>query len=426
MDTATAYMAFVSANIDAVDLVTEFDANILGRDWLLAMREDFYDDLGDKFCPVWHDDTGTSELERLASKYGHVGILAAGMDEHLVPILNSLVSRYGVKFHGLGITATKVSLCQSVKWDSIGSKSWISPSIDGDTIIWTGNELKRYPARLKDQSRKRHKGYLERQGFDADKILGDDRKEVLRLSVWSWQQFMGSLDRARVFNPFGGGSGVTPQGSFGDSDSTEPTPSAVDLPPTSPENGGLLPVPVEHRDPVLIPIMGIEVVTTKSEDENGEDFEERLVTTPSNASLLQCNTCHIREFCPKAKANASCAYEIPIQVTSKNQMRRLQDALIEMQFQRTARMLMFEQAQGGYSDQNASAEIDRLQKLINAKRDGEKSGFTLTVSASDDKGVGVMSRVFGRDAGDAVTALPEAVDAQDFIDAEIIEDTEES
>lgn len=422
MDMANAYMAFVTANIDRVDLVTEFDANILGRDWLLAMREDFYDGLDDKFCPVWHDDTGIDALEQLASRYAHVGILAAGLDEHTAPILNALVSRYGVKLHGLGITTTKVDLAQSVRWDSIGSKSWLSPSIDGDTIIWTGQKLQRYPKRLKDQSRKRHRSYIEQQGFDAQKIIDDDRKEILRLSVWSWQQYMASLDRARVMNPFGAGPvGVTPQPGNPDGENAERGGDPVTPQGPPPENSRLLPVVPTRRDPVLLPVMGIEIITGTGEGE--EETEERLITTPSR-SLLQCNTCAIREHCVKAQPGAECAYEIPVQVTSKNQMKRLQDALIEAQYQRAARMIMFEQVQGGYADANTSAEIDRLQKLINAKRDSEKSGFSLHMDVHDDKGVGVMSRMFGHEAGDAMTALPAPVQAADLmdnaIDAEII------
>jgi hypothetical protein len=270
--------------------------------------------------------------------------------------------------------------------------------------------------RLKDQARKRHRSYLEQLGiFDVPKIIEDDRKEILRLSVWSWQQFMSSLDHSRVLHPFG--NGVTHVGNTKSGENEEQGITGVNPHGTPVENSGLLPVVPEPRDRELLPVMGIEIISGDGDD---DEEEERVVTTPSH-SLLQCNTCAIRDNCPKAKANAACAYEIPIVVTSKNQMRRLQDAVIEAQYQRTARMLMFEQVNGGYADGNTSAELDRLQKMINAKRDAEKSGFSLHMDVHDDAGTGVMSRVFGRDVGDAVTALPEAIDSQQIMDAEIVE-----
>jgi hypothetical protein len=413
MAMAVRYMAFVTENINDVDLVTEFDANILGHDWLIAMREDFYDDLGDRFVPIWRTAAGREDLDSLASKYPRVGVLKAGLDESLVPVLNSVVSQYGVALHGLGIADWE--MIQAVKWDSVSSGSWLKPSQFGETIIWTGHELKRYPANYKDQARKRHRSYIEQQGFDAAKIIADDRHEILRLSVWSWQQFMASIDRDRVLRPFG----VTRQPGTPDGTDAEPASDGVDTPGTSTGNDRL----PATRDLKMLPIVGITTITGTGED--GEETEEHLMQA-SSKSLLRCDNCEIRDMCPEFRPGHECAYEFPAYVSTKNQMRALQDFLIKLQTQRVLRMSMMEQLKGGYADQNLSAEADRLQRMIKAKQEAERQGFSLHIEASSSGEAGAISRIFGRDVGDASSALPQVQSTTEFmsdiVEAELVAD----
>jgi hypothetical protein len=417
MELATNYMRFVEANIDRVDAVTEFDAQVLGRDWLESMRRDFYDDLGDRFIPIWHSDTGDSGLEELASRYDRVGVLRSGIGDNAIPKFSALIARYGVKLHALGMT--KPEMIQAVRWDSVGSLSWIDPSLNGSTIIWVQNELKWYSKKFKDQARKRHRSYIEQQGFDVGKILDDDRKEVLRLSVWSWQQFMASL---------GGPPRVTPHGQSGPEQNRERAGSAVDPHGQDRGTARLLPAVPEKRSRTLLPVIG---VTRSGGDEGAEDGSESLLgATPK--SLMRCDTCVIRDVCPEFSQNSECAYELPVDLTSKNQLRHAFDTVLSMQFQRIARMSMIEQLQGGYADQNLSAEIDRFGRLTKLRHDAEKSGVTVTIAAQGDAGTGAISRLFGRDVGDQVTdrALPAPVTTAEvigsYVDADVVEDGEGS
>jgi hypothetical protein len=193
------YTDFVKNNIDRISLVSEFDAQILGYDFILECRDGFYDFLpSEKFMPIWHAEYGVDELERLCSTYSVVGITATDIgDKSLIPMLNNFVSRYGVRLHGVAITGRK--LLKEIKWDSVASMSWLSPSRFGDTIIWVGGELKRYPKAYKDRARNQHGEYLRKNGFDLDKIKADDGNEILRLSLWSWLKFSETLER-RVTN----------------------------------------------------------------------------------------------------------------------------------------------------------------------------------------------------------------------------------
>ena len=405
MDMATRYMAFVTENIDHVDLVTEFDANILGRDWLQAMREDYYDGIGDKFVPVWMADHGRDELHRTASRYSHIGVLSTALDVSAAPLLNDCITRFGVKLHGLGMTSTE--LIGAVRWDSVGSTSYLSPSIYGDTILWTGHELKRYPKKYKEQSRKRHRSYIEDQGFDADLILADDRKEVLRLSVWSWQQYIDSLEHRRVLDPFG--RGVTNPSGSPEDETGERALDDVDNPRVPSGNDLLLPAVPRSRELKSLPIVGITTTTTTNEA--GDEVDEPVMST-TRKSLLVCSNCEIRDVCPEFSPGSECAFEFPAYVSTKNQMRALQDFLIELQTQRVLRMSMIEQLKGGYADANLSAEEDRLQRMINAKRDAEKQGFSLHIEATGNGEAGAISRIFGRSVGDASTALPAPISVE--------------
>lgn len=192
---AQQYMEFVSANIDRVSLVSEFDAKILGFDRIRDTRTAFYDNLDpDKFMPIWHEEYGLEELERMCSSYNVVGVPVTYIgDKSLIPVLNGYVRKYGVRLHGVAITGRK--LLKEVRWDSVASMSWLSPLRFGDTIIWVGNELKRYPKAYKKKARELHGDYLTRNGFDVDKIQEDDGKEILKLSLWSWLKFSETLER---------------------------------------------------------------------------------------------------------------------------------------------------------------------------------------------------------------------------------------
>jgi hypothetical protein len=193
-DIAAHYEAFVQQNIDSLHMVSEFDAVVLGREWIEARREDFYEDLPeDKFLPIWHSEWGVDELDKLAQRYKRVGVTQTDLDgRNLTPVLNEITRKYGTLLHGVAMT--KPAEMAAVNWDSVASTSWLSPSQYGDTIVWTGRELKRYPKKYKDQARKRHRTLFTEAGFDADRIEAGENDEVLRFTIWSWQQLAASID----------------------------------------------------------------------------------------------------------------------------------------------------------------------------------------------------------------------------------------
>lgn len=414
---AEAYKDFVEANIDRVEIASEFDAVQFGLGAIEHNRENFYDLLGDKFMPIWHPEYGMDELERLASAYRRVGITETEVEgRDITPVLNNLVGRYGVLLHGVAITG--MGSMGRIKWDSVGSTSWLSPSQYGDTFVWTGSELKRYPMKYKDQARRRHRTLFEANGFDAQLIADDNRDEILRLSIWSWTQFLADINRHRAFQ----GPGATQQPEFPDDGNGEDDDGVVVHLPTQPGNAQLVTPAPQPRELVDIPLLSTTWKTTEHEDGS-------TTSTPMfgvrDESMRMCDTCFLKGKCPAFTPGASCAYKIPVEVKTAEQLRALQEGLIEMQAQRVTFAAMTEQIEGGYPDPNLSGEIDRLGRLIKQKQDSEKEIFRATQDVTMAGGPGFISKMFGQAAGDKLhdqTAPPREGEKITNIIGEIVRD----
>jgi hypothetical protein len=418
MDIATAYMAFVLNNIDRVDMVSEFDALVLGADWLAAMREDFYNELPPgKFMPIWHSDTGLEELQRLARRYQRVGILQTSLGERdLTTALNGLVTNYGVKLHGVGMT--KMDPMREVHWDSVSSLSWISPGSYGDTFVWTGHELKRYPKRYKEQCRNRHRALFAREGFDAAKIIADagengtpdDKREVLRLSLWSWQKFVDDINHNVTMDPFGEREIGSRVATIPETEEIESSGSSaiaeVDTQDTSSGHDDLVPIAPIHRDKVLIPVMDIMHAPVADDAPDGTVGEPLMHV--GDSTLLQCDNCFMKDRCPGFRPHHECLYEFPVEVTTITQTAAVMDGLIKMQTQRVLRMQLFEQVMGGDIDPNLSSEMDRLTKMIKQKYDANREGIDIHIRGSRPaSGMGPISQYMGSDIAERMNARPE-------------------
>lgn len=403
---AAQYVEFVKANIDYVSLVSEFDAVQLGKDFIENFREDFYNSLPpEKFMPIWHPGDGREELERLCSTYQVVGISQSDIhgETENIPLFNSYERRYSTKLHGVGITSKRI--IEAVRWDSVSSTSWLSPSIYGDTFVWTGRELKRYPKTYKDR-RRTHRSLFIENGFDYEKIENDDSKELLRLSLWSWEQYINNI------------SGVTTQVRNETDDLEESSQEQVD---TQSSSGGT--VSLVSRANQALPIMS----TLWKEEKNFDD--EEVTSTPHliirSESMRVCDNCFLRDKCPGFQPRSTCLYNIPIEIRTKDQLRSLHDALLEMQTHRVLFMKMAEDLSGGYADPNLSSEIDRLNRMIKTKIEGDKSTFSMTMTASEAAaGPGIFDRMFGADAGNKLRELEQPIDADTYL-AEVIENVDE-
>jgi hypothetical protein len=400
------YHAFVEANLDAIEFASEFDANVLGKESIWDLRATFWQHLPvTKWMPIWHAEYGTTELQDMGEEYARVGVLQGDTGHDLTPLLRRLAGR--TQLHGVAMT--KMESMAEIPWASVGSTSWLSPTQYGDTFVWTGREMKRYPKRMKDQARKRHRTWLMDQGFNVDLIEADDNAELLRLSIWSWRNFAASLEKGRgvtisVLNPFG--------------QIPEPGGEEVDTPTPPMGNAELVP----RAGKKLLPVLGVQYKTRT--DDDGNEISEPHLTTPSSG-LLRCDNCFMREKCPESTPGSECAFEIPAKVRTGSQLASLQDWLIETQAQRVAFMRMVEQAEGGYSDANLTTEMLHLARMIKAKQEASREGFSIKIEGSATPGgPGMIGRIFGSDVTERMGALAAPVESSDII-AEVISETEE-
>lgn len=387
-DIAEHYYRWITDNIGNIEYYTEFDARSLGSSFLEEKRDSLRDSLDSKFIPIWHSDTGTEMLSSLARDFGRVGILQTSTgNRDLVPFLNRMATS-GVKLFGLSMT--KPDIMQAIPWESVSSTSWISPMQYGDTIVWSHNKLKRYPKSMKDQARKKERSTFITAGFDYDKIQADDSRELLRVSLWSWSQQIDAINKKQR-------TGVTAPVNSYDDDFSE-----ID----TDEVGGVVDrvqkrVPTaRHRDASdkkVIPFLDFDFSIEKRRNEatgEMEDVEVPKVKIRSE-SMRICDTCFLASKCPMFEENSTCAYDIPIQVRTREQAQSLMDSMVEMQAQRVLFMKMAEDSEGGYADPNLSSEIDRLGKLMEKKHNMEQEGFSLTINAKQQGNMSRLDTLFG-------------------------------
>lgn len=413
---AEEYYTFASDNVNYLDVVTEFDARILGPEWRDANRDKYGALFGDKFMPVWHSDSDGA-IDPLCTRYMHIGVRQGDVNEDHTAELNYLARNLGTKFHGVGMT--RMAAMRAIAWDSVSSTSWTSSIAYGDTFVWTGREMIRYPKKYKDRARKRHRTLFEDNGFDVEKIENGDTKEVLRLSIWSWEHFVEDINRK-----------VTQDAETPETQNGEQPPGEVDQPIPETGNGNKVVDQLRTRETITMPVVGFSAknITTAADDGGTEKRLLPLIESRAD-SLRKCDTCFLKAKCPAYQPGNSCAYNLPIEVRTREQRVALWDTLIEWQTQRVAFMLMSEQLEGGYADPNVSSEMDRLNKLLNAKENSEKQGFSLKIEATQSgNSTGIMSQLFGPEASQKLQELepPQAVDEiirqNEIVDAELVEE----
>lgn len=406
------YQQFVESNIHRLEFASEFDALVLGHDAIFAARESFWHALPDrKWMPVWHADYGTSNLVALGDSYPRVGVLQDDAGGDLTLALNRMAGQ--TKLHG--VSMTQMDALKAVRWDSAGSARWLAPNQYGETFIWTGRELKDYPKKYKETGRKRHRTWLAENGFDTELIEADDNRELLKLSVWSWQKFADHLN----------GVTAVPETSPGQDEERVLPPVAIPFPHPGNDERSTEPPPTTAveapRERTLLPVVGFdfEAVPDVGPDGQPAERQEARMTTPA-VTLLQCSTCFMKDKCPAAEPGSSCKYDIPVQIRTPAQMEAVQAALVEMQTQRVLLMRMIEQMEGGYADPNLTTEMSRLWKMLQDRASG-KDTFRLTVEAGGQSAsAGMISRIFGEQAGNRLAELEAPRDTQSVI-AEVIE-----
>ena len=149
--------------------------------------------------------------------------------------------------------------------------------------------------------------------------------------------------------------------------------------------------------------------TVVDTDEEGRDvLKDVPVISNQSSSLRQCDTCFVAANCPAFKPQNTCAFNLPVEVKTKDQLKALMVAMIEMQGQRVAFMRFAEEMNGGYADPNVSQEVDRLIKMVKEINDMNSDKEFIQITAQRQSSGGVLSAIFG-DRAQALKELPEAL-----------------
>lgn len=378
---------------------------------IIIGRPDFDGEfLGDKYIPVWSDDDDLERMAWLCQRYGRVAISDKAINGKTLPRIRSLSQRWDARL--IGITS-KPDIIEALPWDAVVVGSWTSAIRYGETQVWDGHSLRRYPAQQKESSRKRHRADIIRLGVDFNEVMEDSVAALGTLAIRSWQQWeqrtVGAydppaLDDEDEFSTSEGGEIIAIDG-FTDS------PGLVESAPTHIAIG---PLNKRHEeDRVLLPVMGIEHIVSMGVEtftDQGESIELDPVDTPviryNSSPLRQCDNCYLASRCPAFKEHSECGFKLPVEIRTKDQLTGVLQAMIEMQASRVLFARFAEELEGQGLDPALSSEMDRLFSLIDKFKNINDNREVLRMEVEARTGSGVLSRLFGARVGDSARQLP--------------------
>jgi len=399
------YQDWIALNEERIAGATEFSHPHLDPDWLLEQRETFWEYTSPGiFWPVWEPSQGPSELVNLAKNYENVAVSGASIEAELTLAsrVRALKSQFDFDLHG--IACAKPDNLRQVPFTTASTMSWLSPMMRGETIVWDGTKLVRYPKSMKAQARPRYKRVIEDAGLNFKKIIDDDPNEVTKLAIWSYLQLERHLEKR--------------SGSFNENNDPLLSDNSDDIDdPGNAETGGIEPVnsvpdmrkELVSRDSEEITVLPVFGVTNKlivDKDENGRDIIKNApILSSSTQSLRQCDTCFVAANCPAFKPQNACAFNLPVSIQTKDQLRGLLNTVIEMQGARVAFARYSEELNGGYPDPNTGVEIDRLFKIIEQLKKLESNNEFVRMTVERQTSGGVLSSIFG-DKASILKELP--------------------
>jgi len=393
-DFAALYEDFIANNLDRLTTFNEVLHPNFSMDFINQQRKTCWAEVPpSKFQPVWQSHMGIPVLKAMAEEYLDIGLMGEDIEHEtqLASVTRGLSAR-GTRFHA--INTAKPDNLRQVKVESASTLSWLAPMLHGETIVWDGTRLVRYNKKMKDQARMRYRNVYEKAGLDFDLIMEDDPQEVCRLAVWSYEQFEARLN-------MNGDDSLLLHNSEG-SDVEESGETTL----ANSDNKGTGMRKLEARNPDEIgtlPVFGFDVNTVIEDDGTIKDVS---TVRSQGASLRSCDTCFVAANCPAFKPQTMCAFNFPIELKTKDQLKAMINAVIEMQGQRVAFMRFSEEMNGGYADPNVSQEIDRFFKLIKTVKElDDSASFIKMTVESKNAGAGVLSSIFG-DRADRLKELP--------------------
>ncbi len=386
--------------------------------------------LGEKYIPLWNDIEDMERLAFLCEKYGRVAISDKCLNPTTIKRIKQLKQRWGCV---LVAVTSKIDILDSVDWDMAIVSSWTSVVRYGETQVWNGHGISRYSAQKKESSRKRHRADIVRLGIDFDAVLEDDVSEVAKLAIVSWMAWTAhehgayhpdDEDDESEFDSNRHGAIVTipAETATGANQVSGYTDIAIDS------------VQRRHEDEkLLLPGMAIETTVSVGSSE-GEGADRSIEIDPhvettikySSNGVRNCDSCYLASRCDRFKAHADCAYKIPVEMRTKEQRDAVMQAMLEMQTSRILFARFAEELEGQGIDHTVSQEMDRLFRLVKEAKEIKDTRETLRFEMEARGSSGVISRLFGSQAGEKAQALDYPLSMgeldQMIIDADVLDE----
>jgi len=365
--------------------------------------------LNDRYVPLWNDGDDLERLAYLCQRHGRAAVSDKAVNGKNISRIRNLIQRWDAKLIGL---SSKPDVIEALPWDSVVVGSWTSAVRYGETQVWDGHGLRRYPAQQKDSARKKHRADIIRLGIDYEQIVQDDNAEVAKLAIKSWQAWeQGSFG---VYDPSEDDDeqeiGLSQNGDNNNDSSNLPISTKVV------SGGDNIMIRVSEKrhedDKVLLPVIGIENIKpqmaenlTELEDEGNSDAFSTPVLKYQSNLLRQCNNCYLSSRCPAFKENSDCGFKLPVEIKTKDQLQAAMRALLEMQMSRVLFARFAEELEGQGLDPALSDEVERLFGLVEKFKDISDTRDVMRLEVEARGGAGVLSRIFGAQVGEATRQL---------------------
>lgn len=391
--------------------------------------------LGDKYVPMWNDKDDMERLAHLCERYGRVAVSDSAMNKTTLNRLRQLKQRWGATLIGL---TSKVDQIEALEWDAVIVGSWTSVMKFGETQVWDGHGLRRYSSAQKQSARAQHRADIVRLGIDYDEVMEDDVSTVAALAIRSWLTWeMRNYYDETAYDPQGdegdesefvgeGGQIATIGADSQEGDSGVSPHTALAITP---------PKKRHESDRKLLPILGLEQVTSSPVVEGeGPDQSTEVDPEPVNVlrrgetSLRQCDSCYLSSRCPGFDPGSECAYDLPLELKTRDQLLSMLNLIIEMQVDRTMFAAFAEQLEGQGVDATLSREFDRIFTMVEKLKDISDTRDLLSFKVEARAGSGVLERIFGAPAAEKASELPAPVETDHIlenlgiIDAEVVEE----
>lgn len=389
---AAEYHETVALNVDRIDFAVEFAFGSM--EFIEHNRRDFWLDIDQtKFGAVLLPGQPPVEV---CESYPQVVVPSLALDsEEAETSLRAAVRRHDTRWHLMG--STDQDLLARLQPNTLSTTTWTSPARYGEWVMWDGHRLRR----TKDADEvRRMRNIVSALGCDPKKASDGDPDEASRLAIVSIQHMVERLS----------------PGDVPDTNAPRRTPRTEPSDPTAPATTSVVPATDGPTEEPVTPSDGRQTLPIMAAFRKRADgVSSEVMTRSDDAQLRRCDGCSLAAWCPEYTPGNGCAYAIPAEIRTHEQLVAAGQTLLEAQMKRSMFALFAEEVQGGMPTKTASVEMDRFFKMAERLKTMQEDGAYVKITAeARGGGGGVLSSLFGApppavDPGTAETIIGEVV-----------------